>query len=263
MANSSSIQENISPKMHNLDITDKNPLKHIFINCFFLCLITSLWFLPKIGPFLQFLDQKIFLLLNKTLSFSLIWQYFWGMLNHPVENWFNLVVMIGINIIAIFLSKKGERKKALLTVLYFWLFFQLTFIGTSLIFSKTLHIHRESPSLILDSFVQLSKALGNEEIKDYSENCFPAGHAMVAIYWFLFTNLLNIKNLNKITIIITILLCSARVFSGAHWASDVVFTYFYAKIWFYSAYLTKVYLSKILKRIPIYAMLRHNQSCTR
>lgn len=214
-----------------------SPKNKIFLiyNFVYLCIITTFWFLPIFNSFFQYLDQKIFFLLNKSLSLSFVWQQFWGMLNHPVENWANLLIMFGINILAIILTKKGKRKKALYLTLYFWLFYQLTIIGTNIIFSKTLNIHRESPTVILKPFIMLSEALGNKEIKDASENCFPAGHAMVAIYWFYFINLLQIKKLRILTIIVATFLSISRVVSGAHWASDIIFTFFYAKVWFFLA----------------------------
>jgi membrane-associated phospholipid phosphatase len=171
---------------------------------------------------------------------SKYWAYFWGYLNHPVENWLNLVCMLAINILIITLEPdKANKIKTGLKVIYFWIFFQLGLLILHWIFKDLLHINRLSPSAVMEPLVKLSEVLHNPDIKDSSRNSFPAGHTFVAVYWLGFT-LLSTKNkiISIVTIIIASLLILPRLFSGAHWFTDILVTTILSLIWLVLALLT-------------------------
>lgn len=234
-------------------INDKKLFLHaknsILVHLTILFLLLSIWYLPFIGSLLHQLDLKIFLNFNKSLTFSKTWEYFWGYLNHPNESWLNLVGMLGINILAIVRSDSNVRKRNIILSLYFWFFFQFVLLITHFIFSDILYIRRSSPSLFTSPYIMLSKSLGIADIKDNSQNCFPAGHALVAIYWLSFMFMLKVKSVNKLVVLGAILMCLPRMFSGAHWASDIIFTAIYARLWFFISCVSAYFGLKAVKKI--------------
>lgn len=224
-----------------------------------LILLTMAWFTPTIGGMLHDLDKQIFYMLNGSLQISNSWAQFWGYLNHPNESWINLVVMLGINFGAVLTLKKEYRFKAGLYSLYFWIFFQVLLLITHLIFSDILSIKRSSPTLLIEPVVFLSKILNKSNVKEYSNNCFPAGHTLVAIFWLGFMwNYFKNKILRSTFVLVAILLCTNRLFTGAHWASDVIFTTFYALSWLFVAKLlyNKLSNSKIVMMLKMAYMLK-------
>ncbi len=206
-----------------------------------LCLFA--WHYPTTNFLCQYLDVKTFRLLNNSLLNSSSLQVFWGYLNHHHESWLNVCVMIAINITSIFMVAKYERKRNFSAILYFWLFFQIVLFITHFIFSDLLNIRRLSPSMLYSPLAILSELLNNSNIKVFSTNCFPAGHALVAIYWANFSLRYTFNKLLKgLIILATALIILPRLYSGAHWLTDIVFTIFYALFWFYIAQAKKLFI---------------------
>jgi membrane-associated phospholipid phosphatase len=218
-------------------------------------LAVFIWFLPLTHNLCVQIDTKAFHALNGSLQFSHLWQLLWGYLNHPNENWLNVVLMAGINIIGVFSLPPSRRPAALAGILYFWLFFQLALTTTHVIFSDWLSVGRESPSLVLTPSVVLSDALNMPHLKVYSENSFPAGHTLVLFFWASFSVLYCKPWVRKIIYAMVIMFTLPRLFSGAHWLSDVVFTIFYALFWFELAIATPLFriairnIEKLIRKI--------------
>ena len=205
-----------------------------------LIFLLTFWFLPLTHPFCRFVDEQAFIWLNQSLTWSKTWQYLWGYLNHPAENWLNLIVMLSINFLGVAALTPKDRSRALAMVLYFWFFFQLGLFCTHALFSDLLAIERESASLVIKPFVKLSNAIG-VQVKDYSDNSFPAGHTFVLIFWANFTSLYAPKFYRYAAYFVAGLLCFPRLFTGAHWLSDIIFTVGYALVWFAWATCTPFY----------------------
>lgn len=191
-----------------------------------------LWIHPYTHSYCVWLDYKFFEILNSSLLYSHKWQLLWGYLNHPNESWLNIVVMAIINIIGIYSLPKDKRSKAFTGVAFFWVFFQLILLFTNKTFSGLLGIQRASPSLVITPWVVLSDALNISSLKISSNCCFPSGHVLVAIFWAKFTVLFSKKWLHPLIVITAAMVMLPRLFSGAHWLSDAVFTICYALLWF-------------------------------
>lgn len=195
--------------------------------------ISALWFLPITYNLCKWLDYQSFTFLNKSLVGRQTWQQFWGLLNHPNENWINLVVMVSINFTGIYLLSPNKRKCGLGYVLYYWAIFQIGMLVSHAIFGHSfLDINRESPTYVIQPFVLLNEALNNPDIKIMSASSFPAGHAFVLIYWLFFTKNYVTGILKFVTYFVAILLLFPRMISGAHWLTDIVFTIFFAYFWY-------------------------------
>jgi len=112
----------------------------------------------------------------------------------------------------------------------------------TVIFQKILQINRDSPSVVVDGAIKLSSVLNNSNLKDYSNNSFPAGHALVLIYWALFINLYAPRKITMLAVLVSILLIMPRMITGAHWLSDTIFSlflgwmYFNLSMWFANRY---------------------------
>lgn len=206
-----------------------------------------LWYLPITNHYWLVIDGAIFKLLNNSLIDAVNWQYFWGLLNHKREVWLNIVLAIGINIYAICTAAKGKKIKLLLTISYFILFLEAALFIQNFIVDDVLHIMRDSPSITLKAKVMLSETLNNPLIKDSSngQSCFPAGHAFALLYWAGFTYYCCKKNIGYLAIFIAIFLCLPRLFSGAHWFSDVLVTGILSWLWLsWAAFLTTKFFLK-------------------
>lgn len=174
--------------------------------------------------YVDIIDRSVFLFLNKYLLNSSTIQYLFGFLVHKNESWINVIVMVLINIIALFSLPKEKRIKAFGIILYCWLSFQVVLLANNLIFHKIFSINRNSPSVVLTETIKLSKVLNNPNLKDYSHNSFPAGHALVLVYWLLFINLYATKKSKIIAVLVVMLLAISRMVTGAHWFSDTIFS---------------------------------------
>ena len=206
------------------------------------CLILLYFTFPE---FFRIIDKYLFLFLNKYCLDNKLGQYVFGFLSHKNESWINVIVMLGINLLSIFLFfriNKQQVNKSIATILYCWLSFQVVLLFNYIVFQKILQINRDSPSLIYNEAIRLSVALNNLNIKDYSNNSFPAGHALVLIYWILFVNLQGLRSIKIISLILGILFVLPRMVTGAHWFSDTVFSlllgwiYFNISMWFANSY---------------------------
>ena len=211
-------------------LTSQNP---VFIPSHLAFLIALLlWFMPLTHPLCQSLDNNVFFFLNGSLSAHPLWQSFWGILNHRREVMLNLVSAALLNIWAILQTRDPLlRKKRIKQTLYFWVFFEIGFMLQDSFFHHLLHVTRHSPSLTLQPVMKLSVLLNNPNIKDVSFHSFPSGHAFALVYWASFTLLCAPRKIGLFGILMSIMLCCARLFGGAHWFSDVLFSALLALVW--------------------------------
>lgn len=216
--------------------------KLFFISHFFLLFGLILWFNPITHPFCQAIDLYVFKLLNNTLKEGVLWQNFWGILNHRKEALLNLALAALISILGILSTSEPElRKLRIKQTLYFWMCFQIGFMIQREIFVNHLNLIRLSPSLVVESAIRLSEIFNSSNIKDYTRNSFPGGHAFAMIYWASFTFISAPKRIGYFGIGMGILLCLPRLFSGAHWLSDVLFSVLLAILWLHLTLITPIY----------------------
>ncbi len=210
----------------------KFTLKLFWGSHLFMLFLLILWFSPLTQPFCQLIDNNIFFVLNGSLRNHPFLEYFWGMLNHRREVLLNLLAAAGISFWAIMATKDPIlRKEQIKQVLYFWVCFEIGFQLQDVIFNRFLEIQRLSPSLVLQPVVKLSSLLENSNIKDFSRNSFPSGHAFAMIYWGSFTFISAPKHIARLGLLFAIFFCLPRLYSGAHWFSDEVFSGVLALVW--------------------------------
>lgn len=197
-----------------------------------LFLTIMLWYIPYTNNLLREVDKETFFVLNGSLNHHGLWLSFWGILNHRKEVTINLFIAACFNIWAILATSDPLLKKIRIKQsVYFWICFQLGFMLQDYVFNHFIRIIRYSPSLVLHPVLKLSVALQDPQIKDFSEHSFPGGHAFSLIFWGAFTKLCAPKYIANLGLFFAILFCLPRLFSGAHWLSDVVFSGLLALIW--------------------------------
>ncbi len=208
-----------------------------------------LWFAPLTHPICQRLDAFTFYLLNGSLVDHPLWQQFWGILNHRREVSLNLVMAALFNLWAILATRdKALRKTRIKQILYFWICFQIGFTLQYHFFNTFLEVARDSPSLTLHPVTKLSVILQNTNIKDASYHSFPSGHAFSMVYWAAFTTFCAPRRIAWVGVTLAFILCLARLFSGAHWLSDTLFSGLLALIWLSWTISTPIYRAIINHR---------------
>ncbi len=224
------------------------PIRLLMIShvCFFLGLF--LWFNPWTHRLCMEGDRAIFYLLNGTLDQNPRWQSLWALLNHRQETAYNLVLAACFNLWALYQTKNPiVRTQVIKLFIYFWICFEVVFCFQEYFFHDFLKIIRYSPSLVLQPSLRLSQVLDDPHIKDVSKNCFPGGHAFALLYWAFFSFRCSPKGIGMLGLIFALFLCLPRLFSGAHWMSDTIFSGLLAAVCFSWTVLPLYYWQSRLK----------------
>ena len=186
----------------------------IVLNIFVLLLCILLWDTATIGSCLKALDMEISILTNKTLGDN-YWTYFWGILNKKFENYLNQVLILSV--ITYYCIKSDQKISIILRTIVIYLYCALGVFTLN-----QLVVDRESPSLVINSFVNISEVLHDSTIKFASYKSFPSGHAFAMICWAIFATKVFTKGISRPIWIIAIFFCLPRLMSGAHWMSDII-----------------------------------------
>ncbi len=206
-----------------------------------------LWFNPLTHAFFQHLDESLFLKLNASLVDQPFWQVFWGLLNDRRETKLNLLFAGLINLWTILATQeKALRAQRIKQTVYFWFCFQIGFMLQEGIFNNWLHVARDSPSLVIKPAVKLSQVLQNFNLKEGTQHSFPSGHAFSLIYWASFTLFCAPRQIGLIALFFAVLLCLPRLFIGAHWLSDEVFSVLMALVWLSWTVNNRIYHKMVL-----------------
>ena len=185
------------------------------------------WFYTDLGGMLWELDQAISLSLNKSLNLGYSWKYFWAIMSLKPESYISIIIMVMLNIWYVCTSKEDKLTSTSQVVLM-WLWLEVGLILVSSIFFDILHIKRDSPSLVLEPFFRLSEYFGDNNVKDCSAKSFPGGHGFAMPYIAIFSMKFVPKRISLVTWVVAIFFCLPRLMSGAHWATDIVFSIMFA-----------------------------------
>ncbi len=169
------------------------------------------------------IDKRVFFALNGSLkSGGYHWQLLWFYLNHNYEKTLNLVVFLLVNLFIIYNEPKSSRSKLFIHLLSLILFMQMAFLIKDVIFVTILELKRQSPSMVLKPFINLSELFDSTSVKISSGSSFPGGHAFSAAFWAIFTCTFAKKKYWILVWAVAFPIIINRLFSGAHWLSDVV-----------------------------------------
>ncbi|MBS0627024.1 MAG: phosphatase PAP2 family protein [Verrucomicrobia bacterium] len=196
----------------------------LFIHILVSILISSLFYsISKGNPIT--LDKKCFQLLNSWIQNSSFWQTFWAMANHRMADWVTDACFLLFFYWIVKASPKTEQIRKAAECLFFLLYSAIIILLTNeLLFRGLLHIHRNSPTLVIDSFVNLSEKVTWLKVKFKSPKSFPGDHATLYLLFiasFLYLARKNIK-ITVTAILYGIFLCLPRLIAGAHWVTDIL-----------------------------------------
>ncbi|WP_169568297.1 phosphatase PAP2 family protein [Sneathiella limimaris] len=195
------------------------------ILCFALCFLgvallsTSLLWAPAAAVW-EKVDSQAFYLLNGSLTVSPAWTYFWAYLNMHVANVVAGVFMVVLLLFYVFTHREdtGEKKLAAFTLV-------ALFVCLGIVVSKTgfQEMERLSPSLVLTPFYNLNEMTVGLKTKVQSSHSFPGDHGVTTfIYSILVILLIKSRTITTLAVIFAFLNNLPRLFSGAHWLSDVI-----------------------------------------
>jgi membrane-associated phospholipid phosphatase len=197
---------------------------HIIVSLFLLITAWVLWYVDVTHQLIVRVDTCFFRLLNDSLEGKSLWSYIWMLMNHPSERWANVVAMLSVHILIIIFTPKGHRKALTKILMLYWVLIQIGILLQHFIYHQLLEIKRNSPSMVLEGAIKLSELYKNPTIKDASPSSFPGGHAFAVLFWAIYTLYHTSKRYWTLIISVASIIALGRLFSGAHWLTDVVYS---------------------------------------
>ncbi len=152
-------------------------------------------------------------------------------LNHKYEKILNIVIMLAITL-ALFVYYKDRRVMIGYNFLFLLVSLELYVALNDVIFFTLLKAARLSPSAML-GYTYITELYTSTYIKYGSYKSFPAGHAFAFFYWAIVTGLYTGKGMRWALLLLVGVFSMPRVFVGAHWLSDVVFSAYEAFVLVY------------------------------
>lgn len=172
------------------------------------------------------LDTGCFRMLNSWIAESSFFQNLWAMANHRMTDWFEDFVFVLFFAWVIKATPEELRIRKIAECIFILFYSALVHLAINeTLFRGLLHIQRKSPTLILDSFVDLSEKVSWIKVKVKSPKSYPGDHATVAILFmagFLYLGRKNFKIMCA-SFLYGITLILPRLVVGAHWLTDVLF----------------------------------------
>lgn len=196
----------------------------LFIHLFVAALVCCLFYSLSESRF-STLDTKSFYLLNGWVKNSHFWQTFWAMANHRGADILEDVCFVLFFYWIIKATPQPKRVRKIAECIFILIYAVCTILlANELLFRVILHIQRKSPTLLLDSFVNLSEKVTWLKVKFKSPKTFPGDHATTALI-FMISFIYLARNNMRITlaaIFYGIFLCLPRLIAGAHWMTDIL-----------------------------------------
>ncbi len=210
-------------------------IKKCLVLCFVLFIVPLIYrYLGDINPLLWFETWlfSVFASITQYMPYNPVVLTF-VYLNHSYEKIMNIVVMIVV-VIVLLIYYKDRRKVILWNFLFIVVTLELYVLFNDIIFFKMLKIGRHSPSVVLNEHY-IAELYGSVKIKYFSYKSFPAGHAFAFFYWCFSTCLYVGKRVKLMLVAMAVFFSMPRVFVGAHWLSDVIFSAYEAYVLVYIA----------------------------
>lgn len=178
------------------------------------------WYL--LGPsraYWDALDLGLFRLTNASLAGRETAQIFWAWANTRAFDLLMLVFQI-VFFIAVGPRQSWQQRLAQFVFLYSFAHLALTSAhkGMECIFD----IDRLSPNALLTEGVRISHALDCLHVKDASWHSFPGDHSVILSLWALSCGFFKGWKYGAIAMVAACAACVPRLYSGAHWASDML-----------------------------------------
>ncbi len=206
----------------NLSHSDWKPRQLLFWLLFMALLIAS-FSLPATAVYWKKLDHAFFRFFNGSLRGNPGWQTFWALANHKLADWLEDICFLTLYIVYVRKARKELRLQKTSELIFMVIYIALViYLINRVLFRLYWHIHRESPTLVVDGCVRLSEEITWLTVKDDSNKSFPGDHGTTALLfaasYFYFAG----WRLGLIAAFYGAFLCLPRLVTGAHWLSDVI-----------------------------------------
>jgi len=202
----------------------KNVLRLLGIHLLVATLVAILFYDVHHGPFSP-IDKGCFRFLNNWVAESPLWQNFWAMANHKMADWVEDAVFIFFFYWIVRKTPLAEKPRKMAEVAFFILYASfIILVANELVFRVLFHIRRDSPTLIVDDFVNLSEKITWLKVKFKSPKSFPGDHATTALIFM--ASFAYLARKQKVILFAAlsygVFLCLPRLIAGAHWLSDIL-----------------------------------------
>jgi membrane-associated phospholipid phosphatase len=195
---------------------------------FFLChllavLLAVTLFWPVTAAYWRTLDVSFFQCINGTLEGRPLWQTFWALANHKWADWVEDGVVLCFFLSYIYSRPKGLRLRAAADLLLLVLYIAaIIYFVNAKLFRECIQIHRESPTLVVDSSIRLSQEVTWMHIKEGSNKSFPGDHGTTALLFAAAFSTIAGWQRGIAACLYGAFLCLPRLIAGAHWLSDIL-----------------------------------------
>lgn len=187
------------------------------------CILIISYLIPYTRDLWTLFDLTIFKFLNHTLINSPFWQNFWAFGNTRWLDHFRDFYMFAFFLAYIF-KNDSQPKITKLSQFFFCILCLIAVIGlvNELVFRYIVDVYRNSPSVIVEPYVNLTKTLSWVKVKCFSIKSFPADHGTSALITGICISFFNKKPIAITGWILSIFACMPRLFVGAHGVSDII-----------------------------------------
>jgi hypothetical protein len=185
------------------------------------CIWFASWLFPVTREGWDTLDEVIFFSFNGSIAHSTFWQSFWAIVNWRPFDIIAAALILVIGFSWVY-SLDLDRRLSALSGLGVLLFIILATRFSAAFLLYVTDYQRYSPSIILSPAYRLSELVTWIDAKDYHKDCFPGDHGYVVIACIVFFFIKAGKSWGAIALLLLSPFILPRLFSGAHWATDVI-----------------------------------------
>jgi len=184
------------------------------------------WCFPFTNLFWQKIDAVCAESLHNFLIEKPFTQAFWALANIRLCDLFGAVFMICFSLLWACDANacKSEKKIRLFQCLYVLIWFELGILTLKeFLFPFVINTYflRDSPSLVMQLPCLLSETIPWLKVKVSSHWSFPSDHAFIILQWATFMYVFAGKKIGALAYLSSIFFILPRLFSGAHWISDI------------------------------------------
>lgn len=179
------------------------------------------WICPASRVWWDSIDQSIFFYLNGSIDTPSVWSALWATLNSRIMDLIPLLLLLPFLLAPDLVIPGAERIRASCELLIIL----LTMLVVRTAFEDGIELldwRSNSPSMTLQPFNSLSQMYPDLHPKDSSSHSFPGDHAGVLMVVAGFFLLQRVNRWSLLAGGIAAVFFLPRLFSGAHWFSDVI-----------------------------------------
>lgn len=171
----------------------------------------------------QVVDTQFALWINRHIADSLSYRFFAAVMSHSLADWVEDLCILAFYVLAVIRAPKEMRyKRSSQLIFCVFLMASTILLANRLVCRDLFKLRRESPSLAMDSLIQIRNYITAIEFKVDSSKSFPGDHATTALLFASSYAYFVRGKLGACALIYGVILCLPRLIVGAHWLSDIL-----------------------------------------